>query len=220
MDSNKPTTFDKLIDDKGREYYAVDNAELIWTNFAGLENDFNRKGKRNFNWLIPNPEWGQILAERGFNIRHRSVRDGFDGDEFDHLKVDIAYETEKGEPIEDINPEWYPRIYILNDDDEAIPIEKDALAILDGKTILYALFEFRPHDWNVGGKTGTSAKLKRLFIKIRKDPLEGRFKIRDTGAIRPNDYFQIAQEVHRERAARREAEQQVPADPKDLPFEI
>lgn len=213
MDLSKPVKFETLLDGHGQEYYMVDNAQLIWTNFAGNETSMNRGGKRNFNWVIPDPELAQQLAAMGLNVRHRSIRDGVDGEEFDHLKIDISYETDKGIPIEEINPEWVPQVYLVDENDYLTLIEKEGLGELDGKIITYALFEFRLYNWTYGNKTGVSAKLKRLFLRVKKDPLAGRFRFKDSGAVRPNDYAQIAREVHADRDG------QVPGGD-DLPFEI
>lgn len=212
MDLNKPVEFKTLVDSHGNEYYLVDNAQIIWTNFAGRENAMNREGKRNFNWVIPDPELAQQIAALGFNVRHRSVRDGYDGDEFDHLKIDISYETDKGIPIEEINPEWLPEVYLVDDNDCATLIEKEGLGELDGKTITFALFEFRPHDWAVGNKSGTAAKLKRLFLKVKRDPLAGRFRFRDSGAVRPNDYSVIKTQMNREQDVQVPGGDEVPFD--------
>ena len=214
MDENRPTTIEELYDDRGHVYYAVDNAKIIWTNFSGRGNSYNRDGKRNFNFIFPDPELAQKFALLEYNVKHRSVRDGFDGDEFDFLKVDISYETDKGQPIEEINPEWYPRIYLLDDNNYATEIFKDNLGELDGKFIIDSYFEFRPYPWKMkNGKSGTAAKLKRLFLKIKKDPLAGRFKFRDSEAIHPNDYTVLRSQEIRERNG------QVPGGD-DLPFDI
>ena len=214
MDSNLPTTFDTLQDSHGNPYFVVDNAKIIWTNFSGTETPFNRKGKRNFVWVIPDGELAQQLAALGFNIKHRSVRDGYDGEEFDHLRIDISYETDDGRPIGEINKEWVPEVYLVNDDDYFIPINEDGIGEFDTKIITYALFEFRKYDWTYGGKSGTSAKLKRIFLKVKQDPIMARFKRSD--AIHPNDYSVMRTEELRDR---REANGQVPGGD-DLPFAI
>ena len=235
MDLNKPVTFEILVDDQGQEYYSVDNARIIWTNFAGVEKDFNHSGKRNFVWAIPDVlnfrdgqisglELAQRLAGEGYNIKHRSSRDGLDGEEFDHVRIDISYETAKGQPIEEINPDWYPRIYLLDDNNCALEITRDGIGMLDGKRILYAYFEFRPCPWNFNNKTGTAAKLKRIFLNVRKDPLADRFRIIDSqaAAIRKNEEMQQARNLKKmmDGANPRIERNQVPTDPEDLPFEI
>ena len=216
MDINTPFVFDTLYDDDGHEYYSADNALIQWTNFAGRATDYNREGKRNFIWRIPDPELAQKLANLGLNIKHRSVRDGFDGDEYDYLRMDISYETDKGIPIEDINPKWLPKIYLVDDNNVATLIDKESLGVFDGKTITYVYFEFRCRPWTYNNKkTGVAANVMRMLIKVKKDRLDGRFKFVDS-AIRPNDYsVQRTQEIR----ANREAEQQAPGGD-DLPFNI
>lgn len=186
MNSNLPTTFETMKDTHGNEFYVVDNALIQWTNFSGTETPYNRKGKRNFEWVIPDPELAQQLAGLGFNVKHHSVRDGFDGEEYDHMKIEISYETNDGRSIGDINKEWVPEVYLVDDDDYYTLLTEDSIGELDSKVITYTLFEFRPYNWTYNKKTGMSAKLKRIFLRVKQDPIMGRFK--GNTAVRPNDY--------------------------------
>lgn len=178
MDFNKPTTVEIVFDKKGNKEYIVDNAYLQWFNFSGTETASNRKGKRNFVWRIPNEELAQQIAADGYNVKHYSIRDGYDGDEYDYLQIQLSYRDRYGVPFAEKYPGLVPHVYLVDDDDYYTEIKEDGVGEFDNKTILYAVMRFRRYDWDYNHKKGTTACVAELYLKVKKDPIVGKFRPR------------------------------------------
>ena len=70
----------------------MENARVIFRNFAGKEGKYSRAGARNFCVIIDDPELAQRLADEGWNIRILPPRD--EGDDPKHyLQVAVSFEN-------------------------------------------------------------------------------------------------------------------------------
>jgi len=66
--------------------FMVEDAPIIFRNFAGKEGQFNREGDRNFSVILPKEIAEQMLAD-GWNVRYLEARE--EGDE-DTAYVSVA----------------------------------------------------------------------------------------------------------------------------------
>ena len=52
----------------------IDDARIIFRNFAGKEGMYNREGDRNFSVILP-PDLADQLAKDGWNVKWLKARD-------------------------------------------------------------------------------------------------------------------------------------------------
>jgi hypothetical protein len=152
----------------------LENARIIFRNFAGAEKTFNPAGRRNFSVVLDEDTAKQMEAD-GWNVKRRPPREDGD-DELIHLQVTVSF---KGRP---------PRLAMITSRGRTM-LDADSCELLD-----YAEFDqvdliLRPYDWEVSGKTGRKAYLKSGYFNIREDELELKYAdVPDAGQAPHRDY--------------------------------
>lgn len=144
--------------------FMVEDAPIIFRNFAGKEGQYNREGDRNFSVILPKEIAEQMLID-GWNVRYLEARE--EGDE-DTAYVSIAVNF-KNRP---------PRVVLLTSTTRT-QLDEDSVEVLDYADIKSADLIARGYDWNVNGKTGTKAYLQSLFVTIEEDALERKYSINE-----------------------------------------
>lgn len=128
----------------------IDDAILIFKNFSGRGDKYNREGDRNFSILIDDPEVADKLIDMGWNVRIKPARDE-DDTPFMHLPVKIKF-NDRG-----------PVIY-LKTGDVMNKLDEDSIDCLDNIDILGVDLDIRPYDWEVNGKAGRTAYLQSICV--------------------------------------------------------
>jgi hypothetical protein len=135
----------------------MENARIIFRNFAGVEGQFNREGDRNFAVLLDD-ELAEKLLEDGWNVKHLRPREEGDPAQA-YLSITVGY---KGRP---------PRVVMITSRGRTV-IDEDMIETLDWVDIKTVDLIIRPYTWAVGDKSGIKAYLKSLFVTIYEDALE------------------------------------------------
>lgn len=140
---------------------SVENARIIFRNFAGKEGKFNPKGKRNFCLVIDNDIAPQ-LEEIGWNIKYLNPRDPDDVPQA-YLQVSVAYEN------------FPPKIWLISGNKKT-ELTEDTISVLDYAEIENIDIIVRPYAWEVNGKGGVKAYVKNMYVTIAENEFERKYR--------------------------------------------
>lgn len=144
-----------------RNVLQIENARIIFRNFAGVASKFNREGDRNFAVIIPNQEICDELLDAGWNVKIKPPRE--DGEEpFMYLPVKIKFNN-RG-----------PSAYVRSGD-KVTRLNEETISMLDEIDIASVDMDLRPYDWEVNGKTGRSAYLEAIDVMQNVDRFAARY---------------------------------------------
>ena len=140
----------------------IDDARIMFRNFEGRGDKYNREGDRNFALVIPTEEMAQKLVEQGWNVKIKDARD--DGEPpFMFLKVKVKF-NDRG-----------PVVY-LNTNGNATRLDEDTIECLDHIDIDSIDMDIRPYDWELSsGATGRTAYLQGMDVVQRLDRFAARY---------------------------------------------
>lgn len=134
-----------------RNVLEIENARIIFRNFAGVGSKFNREGDRNFAVIIPNQDICDQLVEAGWNVKIKPPRE--DGeDPFMYLPVKIKFNN-RG-----------PAAYVISGNSTPKRLTEETISMLDEIDIASVNMDLRPYDWEVNGKTGRTAYLQAIEV--------------------------------------------------------
>lgn len=139
----------------------IENAHLMFRNFSGEKGKYNKDGLRSFSVKIEDPELADRMAADGWNIRVLDPKEEGDPQAF-HLPVAVSYEYRP------------PRVTMIRNG-RKIELSLDNIGELDYETIIGADVEINPSEWDVNGKHGIKAYLKRLYIEVEADPFADKY---------------------------------------------
>lgn len=142
----------------------IENARIIFRNFAGIGTKYNREGDRNFAVIIPNEEIKDILVENGWNVKIKPPREE-DDTPFMFLPVKIKFNS-RG-----------PAAYIVSGD-QVTRLNEETIDMLDEIDIDSVDMDIRPYDWEVNGKQGRSAYLQAINVRQNIDRFGARYASR------------------------------------------
>lgn len=135
-----------------RQILEISDARIVYRNFEGRGDKFNRPGERNFAVIIPTQEQADELIEKGWNVKIKDPREGYD-DPFMFLPVKVKY-NENGRG---------PAAYVKSGTSYT-KLDEDSIAMLDDIDIASVDMDIRPYDWTVNGSSGRTAYLQAINV--------------------------------------------------------
>ena len=133
----------------------IENARLIFKNFAGNQDRYNPEGSRNFCVVIDDPELADQLHADGWNIKWTKPRDK-DDEPMAYLPVKVQY------------GQFPPTVYLISGHKKTL-LDEDSVNTLDYADIKNADLIINPYQWTMNGAVGVKAYLKTAYITIEED---------------------------------------------------
>lgn len=160
----------------------INDARIIYRNFTGVGNQYNREGDRNFSLVITGgtlddgTDRRQVTAEEmadalmrdtnrfgvGWNIKMKAPKE--EGDEpVIHLPVKVKF-NERG-----------PKIY-LKSGANTVKLDEETVDTLDNINIVSVDLDIRPYDDEMRGQPFRSAYAQAMWVTQKIDRFEERFE--------------------------------------------
>lgn len=142
----------------------VENARLIFKNFAGEESKFNRAGNRNF-CVILDGDSAEDLRQMGWNVKALKPREDEDEPTY-YLQVTVAFGN------------FPPKVIMISGKTKTV-LDEESIDTLDYAEIANVDLIIRPYHWEVNGKEGIKAYLKTMYVTIEQDVFAGKYDCLD-----------------------------------------
>ena len=138
----------------------IENARIMFRNFAGKEGKFNPAGRRNF-CVFLDVDAAEGLKADGWNIKYLQGREEDDIPQ-PILQVTVNY---------DFMP---PKLWVVTKRGKTL-LDEDSVSALDWAELENVVITIRPYEWEVNGKTGVKAYIKSGYFTIREDELDDKY---------------------------------------------
>lgn len=138
----------------------IQDARIIFRNFAGREDQYTQEGDRSFAVVLTEEE-AAALTNQGWNVKQTNARDDEEQGIF-YMKVAVSYKV------------MTPMIWMITSRGRTL-LREDLVGMLDNVEIKVADMIINPYRWEIGkgasAKTGVKAYLESLYVTIIEDEL-------------------------------------------------
>lgn len=143
-------------DSRGRRLLNIEDARIIWTNFAGEATKYTREGEQYFTLVIPTVEMYEALMndvnDMGvpWNVKLSEPRTE-DEEPFMRMKVKVKFN------------DYGPKVY-LQSGNKTTELNEQTIACLDRMAISKIDMFIRPFDGEANGKPYRAAYLQSMHV--------------------------------------------------------
>ena len=128
----------------------IDNCRIVYRNFAGRGDKFNREGDRNFAIVIPDEDLANRLIDEGWNVKIKAPREEGD-DPFITLKVKVKFNNHG------------PNVYLRSGKNK-VRLTEETIGCLDDMYIDHVNLDIRPYDDEINGRPFRAAYLQSMEV--------------------------------------------------------
>lgn len=158
---NERNDFDKSAN------IVVDDAQIIFRNFRGIDRGYNPKHEKSFSLLV-NPDRFDIESMRddGWNIKQLKPREGYEDEPINyHLPITVRWDN------------FPPLIYLVTKVEggkyRRTRLDEETSFMIDTAEIANVKLEIsHGRTYDFGGKVGIKAYLKKMYIELVEDKFE------------------------------------------------
>lgn len=152
------------------ENIVIENARVLFRNFSGRPDKYNRDGQRNFCVIIEDASMASKLIDDGWNIRVLPPREDGEQPRY-YIQVAVSF---KAIP---------PKIVMITERNGKIKrtnLDEESVSVLDFAEIRNVDLTIRPYNWVIqegtkNEKNGVKAYLKNLYVTIEEDEFEEKY---------------------------------------------
>lgn len=156
----------------------IQGAKIIFKNFEGREQKFNREGDRNFA-VILDEETADILKEDRWNVKQIVPNDP-EKEPYWILKVKVNYDSE-----------WPPEIY-KTDGRQEVLLDEDTVGMLDELPVIAANLILSASWFEVNGKSGFTAYAKKVVALVDESEYKAMF---DFGSVPQSPFKDVEDDM-------------------------
>ena len=143
-----------------RQAIVMEDVRIMFRNFSGKGNRYNREGSRNFCVVIPEENYDDF-SEPGWNIRELKPRD--EGDEpLKYTQIIVNYLNSP------------PKIVLVSGKKKTI-LDEESVGVLDWADITHVDLIINPYLWEVNDATGIKGYVKTMYVTVYEDEFESRY---------------------------------------------
>ena len=139
----------------------IDGRDIMFKNFEGRGDTFNREGDRNFSLRLRDPDTADALIEKGWKVK---IKDGREEDEGPFMRL----------PIKVKFTDYGPNVYLWTGN-RRNELNEETIRMLDQIEIDHVNMDVRPYDWEINGRTGRTAYLQTIEVFQRVNRFDERY---------------------------------------------
>lgn len=140
----------------------IEDARIIFRNFEGRGDQYNREGDRNFGCVIPE-NMVEPMQRDGWNVKFLRPRDE-DDTPTAYVPVKVSY-----------NPNARPPEIILIKSNGRVQLQEELVSSLDFMDIKSLDIILHPYAYEVNGKSGIKAYLHKMYVTVNEDELDRKY---------------------------------------------
>ena len=147
---------------KKDEVLVIPDTRVIFKNFSGKPDDYNRAGGVRSVNIELDPTLAKQLKADGWNVRMTKPSERYPVPVY-HTSLKINYRSK-----------WPPQVFMVSNGVKNL-LDEHTVGSLDFLDIVTVGVEIHPYHWSTDAGKGVKGYVNRMFVVVRHDELSERF---------------------------------------------